>query len=195
MIMRLGQFLTFDLAGAALYSLAWCGAGLLFSDVLADVTSGYQTGSRILIRLVGVALVVYLAYHIWLVFKAGRPSYVPRVSATEVARQFYSDLHRDMVVFDTRSHGYYDAKATRIKGSRRLEPNTLLEHLDELPKDKEIVLYCTCQREATSFRVARILQQNGFRSSVIKGGLRAWKRGGFPLELVPPDDVVLLPTF
>jgi rhodanese-related sulfurtransferase len=120
---------------------------------------------------------------------------VPRVSASEVARRLYSDLHRDMAVFDVRSHGYYSSKASRIRSSVRLDPNTLLEHIETLPKDKEIILYCTCHGEATSIRVARILQQHGFRSSVIRGGLRAWRKGGFPLETVPADDVVLMPTF
>jgi len=140
-------------------------------------------------------IAIYFAYHIWLLLKSGALSYVPRVSASEVARRLYSDLHRDMAVFDVRSHGYYSNKALRIKSSVRLEPNTLLEQTELLPKDKEIVLYCTCHRDATSLRVARILQQHGFRSSVIKGGLRAWRKRGFPVETVPPEDVVLLPTF
>lgn len=100
-----------------------------------------------------------------------------------------------MVIFDVRSHGYYSNKALRIKNWVRLEPNTILGQIDKSPSDKEIILYCTCHREATSLRIARILQQHGFRSSVIKGGLRAWRKGGFPLEPVPPDDIVFLPTF
>lgn len=195
MNMRFAQFFPFDVGGAALYAIVWCGAGFLFSDFLAPLTNGYKTGSRLLVLLLAFAVVVYFGYKIWRLLQAGPLSYVPRVSVSEVARQFYSDLHRDMAVFDVRSHGYYDEKASRIKGSVRLEPNTILQQIDGLPKDKEIVLYCTCQREATSIRVARILQQHGFRSSVIKGGLRAWKKGSFPLETVPPEDVVLLPTF
>jgi len=194
MNMRFVQFFALDLAGASLYAGAWCGAGFLFSDFLAVLTHGYQTGGRILLWLAGLALAIYFGYHIWLLLK-GALSYVPRVPASEVARRLYSDLHRDMAVFDVRSHGYYNNKASRVRGSVRLEPNTLLQQTESLPKDKEIVLYCTCHREATSLRVARILQQHGFRSSVIKGGLRAWKRGRFPLETVPPDDVVLLPSF
>ncbi len=195
MNMRFVQFFALDLAGASLYAVTWCGAGFLFSDFLVALTNGYQTGSRILLRLVAFAIAIYFGYHIWLLLKAGALSYVPRVSASEVARRFYSDLHRDMAIYDVRSHGYYSNKASRVKGSARLEPNTILEQIETLPKDKEIVLYCTCQREATSLRVARILQQHGLRSAVMKGGLRAWKRRGFPLETVPPDDVVLLPTF
>ena len=195
MNMRFVQFLALDLAGASLYAIVWCGVGFLFSDFLAALTNGYQTGGRILLWLGALVIAIYSGYHIWLLLKAGALSYVPRVSASEVARRLYSDLHRDMAVFDVRSHGYYSRKAFRIKSSVRLEPNTLLAQTERLPKDKEIILYCTCQREATSLRVARMLQEHGFRSSVIKGGLRAWRKGGFPLETVPPDDVVLLPSF
>ena len=195
MNMRFAQFFPFDLGGALLYALIWCGAGFLFSDVIATVLNGYHAASRILMSLVVTVVAGYLGYKLWRLLVSGPLSYVPRVSVAEVARQFYSDLFRDMVVYDVRSHGYYDRKASRIKGSHRLEPNTILQEVETLPKDKEIVLYCTCHREATSIRVARILQQHGFRSSVIKGGLRAWKKGRFPLETVPPEDVIFLPTF
>ena len=50
-------------------------------------------------------------------------------------------------------------------------------------------------REATSARVAHILRERGFDAYVIHGGLRAWTKAGFPLEPVPEDDLVLLPTF
>jgi membrane protein DedA with SNARE-associated domain/rhodanese-related sulfurtransferase len=195
MSMRFIQFLTLDVGGAALYVVTWCGTGFLFSDLLAPLTNKYQSGGRVLFLLVAFGMAAYFGYHLWLLLKSGTLSYVPRVSASEVARRLYSGLDHDMVIFDVRSHGYYDKKASRIKDSVRLEPNTLLEQINSLPKDREIVLYCTCHREATSLRVARILQQHGYRSSVIKGGLRAWKRGGFPLEIVPADDLILLPTF
>ena len=195
MSMSFGRFFALDLAGATLYSVVWCGAGFLFSPFLVSLTRAFQAGSRILVWLALAAIAVYLAYHLWLWLKAGPVSYVPRVAASEVARHFYSDLHRDLAVFDARSHGYYSSKALRIKNSIRLEPNTLAEQIDRLPKHKEIVLYCTCQREATSLQVARALQGHGFRASVIQGGLRAWKRGGYPLETVPAEDVVLMPTF
>ena len=50
-------------------------------------------------------------------------------------------------------------------------------------------------REATSARVAHILRERGFDAYVIHGGLRAWSKAGYPLEPVPKDDLVLLPTF
>jgi membrane protein DedA with SNARE-associated domain/rhodanese-related sulfurtransferase len=195
MNMRFVQFFPFDVGGALLYAVSWVGIGFLFSDFIGSLTNGYKMGSRILPWVLAFAIAGYFAYKMFRLLQAGAPSYVPRVSASEVARRFYSDLHDDLAVFDVRSHGYYSKKASRIKGSIRLEPNTILQHIDSLPKDKELILYCTCLREATSLRVARILHRHGFRSSVIKGGLRAWKRGGYALETVPAEDVVLLPTF
>jgi rhodanese-related sulfurtransferase len=43
--------------------------------------------------------------------------------------------------------------------------------------------------------VALLLQEQGFRAFVIAGGLRAWRKAGHPLEPVPHDDLVKLPTF
>jgi 3-mercaptopyruvate sulfurtransferase SseA len=34
-----------------------------------------------------------------------------------------------------------------------------------------------------------------FKAFVIDGGLRAWREAGHPLEAVPHDDLVKLPTF
>jgi rhodanese-related sulfurtransferase len=43
--------------------------------------------------------------------------------------------------------------------------------------------------------VAHLLQKHGFKAFVIVGGLHAWRKAGQPLEAVPHDDLVKLPTF
>ncbi|HKW68468.1 MAG TPA: hypothetical protein VJP04_14335 [Terriglobales bacterium] len=43
--------------------------------------------------------------------------------------------------------------------------------------------------------MAHWLIEQGFRAYVIIGGLRAWTKASLPLELVPDDDLVLLPKF
>jgi rhodanese-related sulfurtransferase len=50
-------------------------------------------------------------------------------------------------------------------------------------------------REATSARVAHLLREQGYNAFVINGGLDAWRKAGGPTEIVPEDDLVLLPTF
>lgn len=40
-----------------------------------------------------------------------------------------------------------------------------------------------------------MLREQGYNAYVISGGLNAWRKAGGPLESVPEDDLVLLPTF
>jgi len=61
----------------------------------------------------------------------------------ELARKLDSEDRDNIVLADVRSHGYYDADAARIKGSIRIEPNDLKRELENLPKDKDIYVYCT----------------------------------------------------
>jgi rhodanese-related sulfurtransferase len=98
-------------------------------------------------------------------------------------------------IYDVRSHGYLDRKVIRISGSKRLDPHTLHHSNTPFPSGQPIFVYCTCVREATSARVARELEKSGIRVLVIKGGLRAWKRAGLPVEPVPPAEMAVLPAF
>ena len=43
--------------------------------------------------------------------------------------------------------------------------------------------------------MAHILREKGFDACVIRGGLNAWRKAGLPLEDIPADDMVKLPTF
>jgi rhodanese-related sulfurtransferase len=99
------------------------------------------------------------------------------------------------VVFDVRSHGYFDPGAERIPGSQRIDPNALRASLESFAKGRQIYLYCTCQRQATSVRVARELLKHGLPVAVIDDGLRGWRGAGLEVETVPPAELVALPLF
>lgn len=43
--------------------------------------------------------------------------------------------------------------------------------------------------------MAYLLREQGFNTFVIVGGLAAWRKAGNPVEVVPQDDIVHLPTF
>jgi membrane protein DedA with SNARE-associated domain/rhodanese-related sulfurtransferase len=192
MNMRLFQFLRFDLAGASLYAGAYLALGWIFSDALGAVIHGYQMFGRALGWVAIAGLAGYLAFLIRASIKARALRSIPSASPAEVARAMSSD---SAVIYDVRSHGYYDAKATRIEGSKRLEPNALRQFDEPIPAGAHVYLYCTCIREATSARVAHMLQEKGVQTTVIKGGLRAWKKAGLPLEPVPSDEIATLPAF
>ena len=190
MKMRVPQFLAFDFAGASLYVLVYWGAGYLFSGFLGAITKGYAQFGNYAVWAAAVVFAGYLSYRALVVLRERKRGPVVRISAPDAARKMAG-----IAVFDVRSHGYYEKDTMRIQGSERLEPNALNQESMKVPKDREIILYCTCVREATSVKVARVLAEQGYSVSVIAGGLRAWKKAGLPLERVPKDDVVHLPTF
>jgi len=183
------EFLPLDFGGTALYVLSYFAAGYLFSDFLRAMLRGYSLAGAVFGWAIAVLAALWIAnrFRLWLKLRGGAA--VPALAPEEVVAR------PNVAIFDVRSHGYYDEGTLRIRGSTRLEPNALSGQLDRIPRDREIILYCTCLREATAIRVARLLAEKGVPSAVILGGLSAWKKAGLPLEPVPADDVVPLPKF
>jgi len=190
MRMPLTNFAAFDIAGALLYVVTYWGVGFVFSDFLGAITRGYTQFGTYVTWTVALLVALYVLYRAAMALRDRNKVPVDKVTASDVGHM------RGAAVYDVRSHGYYEKNARRIQGSERLEPNALNQPIaPDVPKDRPIVLYCTCLREATSEKVARVLKKQGYNVSVIAGGLRAWRKAGLPLEAVPKDEMVQLPTF
>ena len=143
MKMRLGDFLQFDALGAVLYVGAYSMAGYLFSDALRAITRGLRSAGFAAEIILGIGLAGYVGYRILIYRKYRLLDVIPRVQVEELARRVASDAAERLLIADVRSHGYYDADSERIAGSIRIEPNNLIEEVKNLPKDREIYLYCT----------------------------------------------------
>jgi membrane protein DedA with SNARE-associated domain/rhodanese-related sulfurtransferase len=195
MNMRTLTFLRLDFVGALLYAGSYLLVGFIFSGALEAVTRGYDSAGRIIGWIILALVIGYLLFRVWLWVKGRALSAVPFAHPQEAARE----LATGALVYDVRSHGYFDPKATRIQGSRRLDPNALHRSGAEMPGEGHVFVYCTCVRQATSTRVARELQKmllgKNVRVTVIQGGLPAWIKAGLPIEEVPPEEVANLPVF
>jgi membrane protein DedA with SNARE-associated domain len=143
MKMRPWQFLRFDAAGAMLYAATYIALGYIFREFLALITRSFIAASHLVEGVVAVAIAAYVIYRVWLYKKNAMYRIVPRVQVQELAQRLASDESEKPLVVDVRSHSYYDAGATRIKGSVRLEPNNLSEEIKHFSKTKDIYLYCT----------------------------------------------------
>jgi membrane protein DedA with SNARE-associated domain/rhodanese-related sulfurtransferase len=195
MKMRPGQFLSFDSMGAVIYAGAYIMLGFIFRDFLAAITRGFMAAGRAVEAAFLVAIIGYVIYRLWVYYKNQVYRIVPRVQVEELAHKLDSEEKGNVLLLDVRSHGYYDAGALRIKDSIRLEPNNFAEEIKNLSKSKQIYVYCTCARDATSARVAHLLREQGFDAYVIVGGLGAWRKAKLPLEGIPGSDLIKLPTF
>jgi hypothetical protein len=141
MNMRYLQFLRLDFCGTALYICAYFSAGYIGSDVLGALTKGYRTMGGVVTSILIVAAIFYAAFQIRSWMKARALRTAPSVLPADVLGDVEAGK---AIVYDVRSHGYYDPKAVRIQGSRRLDPNALHHwRFDELPVDRKVYLYCT----------------------------------------------------
>jgi membrane protein DedA with SNARE-associated domain/rhodanese-related sulfurtransferase len=198
--MRLLRFLRLDAMGVTLYVSAWTLSGFVFAHLLREILGWVErVGHVTAATLLGI-VVLYL---LWLGvnwMRDKRFNYIEKVAALDLFERMRTATHdRLVIIADVRSHGYYDPGMQRIKNSIRVEPSRLKEELVALREfmapECEIYLYCSCAREATSVRVAHMLEMENCSTKVIQGGLRAWVKAGGPTEPVPAGDVEHLPRF
>jgi sulfur-carrier protein adenylyltransferase/sulfurtransferase len=97
---------------------------------------------------------------------------VRTISATELAdrlgrRRVDED---DFLLLDVREP--FEWEIVRIEGAQLAPKTTFLESHLHLPREQEIIVYC--KGGARSEDVARVLSQDNFRVSHLKGGVLAW---------------------
>ena len=59
--------------------------------------------------------------------------------------------------------------------------------LEDIPRDRDVIIYCSCPNEVTSARAALLLKKNGVeRVRPLMGGIDAWCAANFPMEAIAP---------
>ena len=93
-----------------------------------------------------------------------------------------------VTIIDVRSSEAFSSATTTIKGAlhfkvRKLKSRLAYPPLKDVPRDREIVTYCSCPKDEASIAAAQILTANGFtRVRVLQGGWTEWLRANGPVE-------------
>jgi rhodanese-related sulfurtransferase len=112
----------------------------------------------------------------------------PKISVQEAWSLFQSGA--DPVFLDTRNLKHWGASDVKIPGSLRIWREDLAARIDEVPRGRPVIAYCTCHREHSSGKATQILMSHGFHEAfALMGGMDAWRDAGLPL--VPKDQPVL----
>ncbi len=131
------------------------------------------------------ALVLVLGAVVALKYLPRYQARVPFVDAAELKRHL--DAGDDVVVIDARTAGEFAGAQGRVPGAVNVSVGDLkvrlLQRADDLEafRGQQIYVYDLGERRAAV--AARALHDAKFvRVKVIKGGLRAWIRRGYPVE-------------
>ncbi|MFJ7746372.1 rhodanese-like domain-containing protein [Peribacillus sp. NPDC097295] len=76
----------------------------------------------------------------------------------------------------------------KIEDAVMIPQSELVNHLSELPEDKELIVYCWDVWCNTASKAALVLLENGFSVKELSGGIAAWKTLNFPtISLLEAD--------
>ena len=91
--------------------------------------------------------------------------------------------NEDYLFLDVRSLEEYES--SHIEGAMHIPVSELEGRLDELPKDKPIIVYCDSVGCSRSGRAAHILIDNGFKEvyDMTGKGIVEWEEKGYPVEV------------
>ena len=139
--MRLGRFLIFDALGALLYIGTFVLLGFIFSDQIEQVALRIANlGFWALLIVVGALA----AYIIWKYVQRRRFIHslrIARITPDELKHKI--DSGEDVVVVDLRGSLDFEADPKTIPGAIRLAPDKMADGHQQIPRDREIVLFCT----------------------------------------------------
>jgi membrane protein DedA with SNARE-associated domain/rhodanese-related sulfurtransferase len=173
------RFVLWDGLGNLVWAGSAVGLGFLFHGAVRRMLVFLdRLGAwAVILAVGGLALVVAVKW--WERRRFYKLLRLARIGVDELRRLVASgDPPAIVDVRTTRSYA-----AQHIPGALRMTLEEADRELASLPRDREIVLYCTCPNEASAARVARLLMDRGFtRVRPLEGGLDSWIAAGLPVD-------------
>lgn len=103
------------------------------------------------------------------------------ITIKELKKQI--DAGKAPYLLDVRKPHHVEDEKRTIPGSIAFPPERLHDLYTELPKDREIIVFCACPHDETSTAVAKFLAKKGYKPVVLAGGHTEWLEAGYPMEL------------
>ena len=135
------QFLVYDGAGTLIWAGLFVGLGAAFEKQLAEVEAAVAHVAGSLFMAAVIALIAYLAWKFLKREMFLRELRMARIDAGSVMRMM--DRGEEMVIVDLRHPKAFEAEPFSIKGALRMSPEELSEKHEQIPRDRDVILYCT----------------------------------------------------
>jgi membrane protein DedA with SNARE-associated domain/rhodanese-related sulfurtransferase len=184
--MRIGwpRFLGLSAAGGAIWVGSGLIAGVLFKTQIQSVLVHLDRIGSVTGSVVAAALVGYVLYKWWERQRFYKELRMARISVADLYALM--EAGDKPIVVDVRSKTARTLQPRWIPGAIHVPVDDVGRHIAELPRDKEIVVYCTCPSEASAARVAKVLINHGFKVvRPLHGGLDAWIEAGYAVDGAP----------
>jgi len=180
MRLPIARFLIYDAIGSGLWAGVAIALGVVFRDAVADVLGVLEEMGRIGLIVIAVALALFVAFKVWQRQRLIREVRMARIGIDELTQLI--DGGDAPAIIDVRDQPAR-LRDGSIPGALHLPLDAVDDVLPDLPRDRDVVVFCACPNEISAARVAKRLQRIGFkRVRPLLGGLDAWERAGRPIE-------------
>ncbi len=173
-------FLLYDTAGTLLWGSSFVLLGRFFGDALRRNQNALRWAEHFALAAFLFVLLALLVGKIW-----RQQSFLRRVRAMRVDPgdlKAMLDRGEEVFIVDLRHPLDYLPDPRVLPGAVRLLPNEVVLRSSELPRDRDIIVYCTCPSEESSSKVALTMRKLGIeRIRPLRGGFDEWKHLGYPL--------------
>jgi membrane protein DedA with SNARE-associated domain/rhodanese-related sulfurtransferase len=177
----LPRFFAYDGLGSLLYTGVFLFIGFLFSHQLEPILMALGQMGHWALWLVVALLAAYICWKYLQRQRVLRELRIARISVDELRRM--QEANEAVFVIDLRSELDLKENPTLIAGALHFNPKEMDTHHQEIPRDRDVVLYCSCPNEATAARTALLLRRRGItRVRPLAGGIDAWRERAYPLD-------------
>ncbi len=184
--MSYARFLAFDLTGSLLWASVYVFGGRFFGDVAKKSAPFFHFLARFGVLLFVLAIIAFVVRRIWnqrIFLKTLRDAGVTGPELEAMITSAEASGGKTPFIVDLRHPLDYLPDPRVLPGAVRISPMELEKHCDLLPRDTDVILYCTCPNDETSGTLARRLQKLGVhRVRPLRGGFEGWRDAGLPLH-------------
>lgn len=176
--MSITRFLVLNTLGATIWAVVFAYIGFVFSHQLVDVAKRFVELGGLAAAILIALFAVFLAVKIWQRKLFLRTLRMRQLHPRDVNAKLESG--ESVYVIDLRHHHDFNALPYKVPGALRVPMEDIEEHHEAIPRDRDIVVYCSCPNEASAARVALKLKRKGIqRVFPMTGGMESWMAEGF----------------
>jgi len=139
--MRTRKFLLFDGLGSLVWGLSILGTGYIFSAQIERIAEhAAKLGGGLAVLVIG-GMAAYITWKFLARQKFLRELRIARITPEELKIKI--DAAEELVIVDLRHSMDFEADPETIPGAFRMDAAELEEKNERLPRDREVILYCT----------------------------------------------------
>ena len=184
--MPYSRFVLWDLAGSVLWAETYLLAGRFFGDLALKSERFFRIISHFAFAIVVLLVLSLMVYRVWKNRRFLLEIRELRLEPEDLKRMLDAAAAQGNIapfIVDLRHPLDYLPDPRVLPGAIRISPSEIAAHSEMIPRDRDVILYCTCPSEETSARVAKQLLRLGVhRVRPLRGGFERWRDAGFPLE-------------